>query len=61
VTASGVSALRDEPNATARISWRVEAGVVGRVDDCQKGWCRLDVSGRSGYIEAEKVWGEEVL
>jgi SH3-like domain-containing protein len=60
VTDSGVSALRDEPSATARISWRVEKGVVGKIDDCGKGWCRFDIAGRIGYIETDKIWGEEV-
>lgn len=60
VTGSGVSALRDGPEATARIAWRVEPGVVGRIEECQKGWCRLDVSGRTGYIEAERLWGDEL-
>lgn len=59
VTAPGISAIRDEPAATARISWRVEKGVVGRIDDCQKGWCRLDIAGRVGYIETGRIWGEE--
>jgi SH3-like domain-containing protein len=61
VIGSGVAALRDTPDAAARISWRVEPGVVGRIDDCQKGWCRLDVVGRTGYIEADRLWGEEAL
>ena len=60
VTGTGVGALRDEPQATARIAWRVEPGVVGRREECQKGWCRLDVSGRTGYIEAERLWGDEL-
>jgi SH3-like domain-containing protein len=59
VVGSGVGALRDKPEATARIAWRVEPGVVGRVDECVKGWCRFDVSGRSGYIEADRLWGDE--
>jgi SH3-like domain-containing protein len=59
VTASGVSALRDSPEPTARIAWRVEPGVVGRIDECQGGWCRLDIAGRSGYIEADRIWGDE--
>jgi SH3-like domain-containing protein len=59
VTGSGVASLRDNPEATARIAWRVEPGVVGRIEECQKGWCRLDVSGRTGYIEAERLWGDE--
>jgi SH3-like domain-containing protein len=61
VIGSGVATLRDTPDAAARISWRVEPGVVGRIDDCQKGWCRLDVVGRTGYIEADRLWGEEAL
>ena len=61
VTASGVSELRDEPSPTSRISWRVEKGVVGKIDDCQKGWFRLDIAGRAGYIETDRIWGEEEL
>lgn len=61
VTGSGVAALRDGPEATARIAWRVEPGVVGRVEDCAKGWCRLDVAGRNGYIEVDRLWGDEPL
>ena len=60
VTGNGVAALRDNAEATARIAWRVEPGVVGRIEECVKGWCRLDVSGRTGYIEAERLWGDEV-
>jgi SH3-like domain-containing protein len=60
VIGSGVTALRDGPEATARIAWRVEPGVVGRIEECQKGWCRFDVSGRTGYIEADRLWGDEI-
>jgi SH3-like domain-containing protein len=60
VTSAGVSELRDEPSPTSRISWRVEKGVVGKIDDCQKGWCRLDIAGRAGYIETDRIWGEEL-
>jgi SH3-like domain-containing protein len=51
--------LRETPDATARIAWRVEPGVVGRIDECAKGWCRFDNAGRSGYIEADRLWGDE--
>jgi SH3-like domain-containing protein len=60
IIGSGVGALRDAPEPTSRIAWRVEPGVVGRIDECAKGWCRFDVSGRVGYIEADRLWGEEV-
>ena len=60
VIGSGVASLRDGAEPTSRIAWRVEPGVVGRIEECQKGWCRLDVSGRTGYIEAERLWGDEL-
>ncbi len=59
VIGSGIASLRDTPEATGRIAWRVEPGVVGRVSDCSGIWCRLDVQGRAGYIEAERLWGDE--
>ncbi len=59
VIGSGIGSLRDSPAPTSRIAWRVEPGVVGRIDECVKGWCRFDVSGRNGYIEAERLWGDE--
>lgn len=61
VTGSGIAALRESPEATARISWRVEPGVVGKIDECEKGWCRFDNAGRFGYIEADRLWGDEPL
>jgi SH3-like domain-containing protein len=60
VTGSGISALRENPEAIARIAWRVEPGVVGRIDECEKGWCRFENAGRFGYIEHDRIWGEEV-
>ena len=49
--------LREAPNSEARIIWRAEPGVVGKLSDCRRGWCKLDVRGRIGYIEATHIWG----
>jgi SH3-like domain-containing protein len=53
----GIVALRDAPNAVARVLWRAEPGVVGRVSRCSRGWCWLDVRGRGGYVEQSRLWG----
>ena len=53
----GVADLRDAPNSGAKVVWRAEPGVVGRVDQCGGGWCRIDVHGRSGYVEQASLWG----
>jgi SH3-like domain-containing protein len=59
VTASSITALREAAEPNARIAWRVEPGVVGRIDECEKSWCRFENAGRYGYIEADKLWGDE--
>jgi SH3-like domain-containing protein len=59
VIGSGVVALRESANATARIVWRAEPGVTGRIDECTPGWCRFDNAGRTGYVESERLWGDE--
>ncbi len=52
-----VQPLRERPDKGANIIWRAEPGVVGKLSDCKRGWCKLDVRGRMGYIEATALWG----
>lgn len=52
-----VRPLRSAPDQAARIVWRVEPGVVGRVSHCAAGWCEFGVGGRGGYIQTAHVWG----
>jgi len=52
-----IRTLREAPNGSARIVWRVEPGVIGKLSECRKGWCKIDVRGKLGYIEAAALWG----
>lgn len=61
VTGIGNGALRDSPQESARVAWRVEPGVVGYIDECEKGWCRFENAGRFGFIETNRLWGDELL
>ena len=56
-----IGALRDTPQANAHISWRVEPGVVGFIDECEQGYCRFETNGLYGYIERSRIWGDEAL
>ena len=49
--------LRDRPAFGGKIVWRAEPGVVGRISQCANGWCRLDVKGQAGFVEASRLWG----
>lgn len=53
--------LRSNPRGDAKVTWRVQPGVVGNISQCQDGWCLFDVTGRQGYIKDDQIWGEEAL
>lgn len=53
--------LLDEPSPNSRVAWRAEPGVVGRIEDCKDGYCRMDIAGRAGYIDVRKIMGEEKI
>ena len=59
VIGKDVGTLRDAPEPNAHISWRVEPGVVGIIDECDKDYCRFETDGRYGYIETARIWGDE--
>ena len=57
IVTGGESAMRAAPEPAARITWRAQSGVVGRISHCADGWCRFNVHGREGYIETAHLWG----
>ena len=58
VIGKGLAAMHasDEPNSP--LEWRLEPGVIGALGDCDAGWCRFTVGKRSGYVRAERLWGD---
>lgn len=57
VKGEGLAEMRDKPGSAAKLLWRVEPGVVGKLGDCEKGWCRFAVGGHLGFIEEPRLWG----
>jgi SH3-like domain-containing protein len=53
----GVREMRASSDPTAAVIWRAEPGVVGKISQCARGWCLLDVKGRSGYMSVVHIWG----
>ncbi|HUQ13612.1 MAG TPA: SH3 domain-containing protein [Novosphingobium sp.] len=51
-----VAEIRDKP--AGRVLWRAAPGVVGRLGDCERKWCRFDTDGHKGWIAADTIWGE---
>jgi SH3-like domain-containing protein len=42
---------------SAKIRYRVDPGVVGRISKCADGWCRIDIAKRQGFIRTTDIWG----
>lgn len=49
--------MREAPRSGGRVVWRAAPGVIGRISKCARGWCLYDVHGRTGYVEANRLWG----
>ncbi|MEL6167376.1 MAG: SH3 domain-containing protein [Pseudomonadota bacterium] len=52
-----MAALRIKPASGASVNARVEAGVVARLGACGPEWCRVNASGRKGWVEKSALWG----
>jgi SH3-like domain-containing protein len=57
VTGEGPAAIREQAQAGARLLWNLEPGVIGKLGECEAGWCQIDVAGRTGWVEASRLWG----
>lgn len=57
IVEGAIADLREQPRASARVAWRAAPGVVARIQTCARGWCRIDVQGRGGYVEQARLWG----
>ena len=49
--------LRAEPQEGAKPVARLEAGVVAKLEKCERVWCRLSVKGFTGWVKQQEVWG----
>lgn len=57
IVKGGITGLRENKDGSGRVLWRVAPGVIGKVGDCDAGWCVFDVDGRKGFAKSSSVWG----
>jgi SH3-like domain-containing protein len=57
VVGQGLAPMRADANGAAALRWNLEPGVVGKLKDCEGGWCELDVAGHKGWVEQKRLWG----
>lgn len=53
--------LHDSPSETARAVAELDPGVIARIEECQDGWCKLEVRfegrGYEGWVKRTEIWG----
>ncbi len=49
--------VRVKADDGAKVHYRAEHGVVGRISKCSNGWCRIEIGKRDGYIRTSDIWG----
>ena len=57
VTGKGLAPMRAEADGASGLRWNLEPGVVGKLRECENGWCQLDVGGHKGWVEQKRLWG----
>jgi len=51
--------LYQRPDTASAPSALLERGVIARLRECQRDWCRLEVEGARGWAEKRHLWGVE--
>lgn len=50
--------MREKGESDAKLLWRLEPGVSGRLGDCAEGWCRFELdAGHAGFVPQARLWG----
>lgn len=59
IVTGGTQTIRESADASSRLLWQAEAGVVGRISRCDGQFCRFQIGDRSGFVEQAGLWGVE--
>ncbi len=57
IVGEGLADMREAGNPGAKLLWRLEPGVTGKLGDCTAGWCSIDLDGRTGFVPQDRIWG----
>jgi len=59
LVARNLAELRSKPVDEVGVVMQAEAGVVGRLLECSRDWCRLSLDGDRGWVRKAALWGVE--
>ena len=57
ITGKAPQIVRIDADENSKPILKVEPDVIARVVECSANWCRIQASGRKGWIEKTHLWG----
>ncbi|WP_390582391.1 SH3 domain-containing protein [Erythrobacter sp. MTPC3] len=57
VIGEGAIELRESADRGSALRWRAEPGVVAKLLRCREDRCEIDVTGRVGWVDQDRLWG----
>ncbi|WP_428981667.1 SH3 domain-containing protein [Novosphingobium album (ex Liu et al. 2023)] len=57
VTGGGLAEMHARGSTGSPLLWRLEPGVIGKLGECESGWCEFNVDGHKGFAPQERLWG----
>jgi SH3-like domain-containing protein len=57
IKGSETRVVRIDADARAKPILKLEPSVIASVLECMPDWCRIQISGRKGWIEKQYLWG----
>jgi SH3-like domain-containing protein len=52
--------MKRAPDAEAHSKLRLKAGVVAQLENCDSGWCRIEIGRDSGWLPQSALWGTDI-
>lgn len=52
-----ITVLRKTSDENSGAVLRAEPGVIGKLLECEPGWCRLQIAGHKGWVQKNSIWG----
>ncbi len=60
IVQTDMTQLFSRPDGIGTPTALLERGVIARLRECQRDWCRVEVEGARGWTEKRHLWGVEV-
>jgi SH3-like domain-containing protein len=51
--------MRESPDEEADVKAILRPRALASLDKCKKGWCRIAVSGQTGWVPQQSLWGTQ--